>query len=582
MSDEMIAPYYSTLRGLSSIIYPGRALDMASESREYPVMKLLAALAADVAGDVSSLFYDQLRQAVSKFGSKGYIDSVPAAYQMAYMVFLILSASYCSKEQLNELAKDRIFLDAVSNRLESSLAVCRTVGMIFADVIYEKINGDGTSLFTIEDLQKQKKDVIHSMGQYPFIPENMEVGTAIKKIVESPKAADIDKIPEIINGSSSKPLKQTSLDIDSDMEDSDDDEEHAKKVSIPVYLKELLAYLMADTGKDSLAPEKRKIAYAIAPQMIRAKKGSPELNYYSDSLLQEVISLSNTYNFDDFNAWKLSTMIAITVSTSDFSSCTDVLLQTFVSGDISIGIRVMILSCLSLSCRELAGGYGDDFVLGKVDIDKFGPKKLPENIHRQFIKYDRVEPIELNAITAAHSGMDGKLVRMSSTLSKERAGNKGRKIVRNTTFINKDLPKLVYSLIGLWETVRSVTGSGFKLGSFSTLLNSEYFRSLCMIYECSIPSSIELGGMTRDLLLTVTKELKYLSAQPKLDSEVFEAVLRCLKEVVEIDTKILPIKEMFPYELMAAYELLGGIFESGVIVEDKLRGNCAYVIEKLV
>ncbi|QPG75186.1 hypothetical protein FOA43_002536 [Brettanomyces nanus] len=584
-SEEDVSAYFSVLQDFK-FDSGNRLVDVASQVNEYRVIKILLGLAASL--DV--FFYEHLKQGVTKFGSKSYIDSVSNTAQSAFTKYLITLVAYCTKEQMDDLSGNPFFLDAVTNRLDSTLPNLRTLGMIFADTVYEKTNGE--SLFKMEEYQNGRKEFIESMGEFPMSLKRESLKDAVKTIRRShskPVVADIIQVNDV----PSSTVQASSEMADSDVEDSDGSNgaERVKKVSIPVYLKELLAYLSADKEKDDLAYEKRKIAFAIASQMIRAKKGSPELEYYANSLLEEVLSASNLYNFEDFNSWKLSTMIAITVC--EFESCWKWLLRIFVQGDISISTRVMILTCLSISSREKSGGYEDDFVLGKVDVNQFKPKQLPESIHRQFMRFENdTSPFlddQHSNLKALDSPMEnlslgGKVVRMSSTLAKQRSGN-GKAIgaaVKDTSFINKQLPRLFYALIGVWETVNNVTGSGFKLGGFSTLLNSEYFKNLDMIYECAIPSSIELTGMTKDLFITVVNELRLLSSEPKLDSVVFEAVLRCLKAVVDIDSDTLPKRELFSTELLAAYNILEEIMESGMIVEERLTVNCGYVMNKLM
>lgn len=302
--------------------------------------------------------------------------------------------------------------------------------------------------------------------------------------------------------------------------------------------------------------------------------------------------MSNTTDSPDFSTWKLSTMIALNVS--DFDTCSEVSIKAFVKGDISMSSRLMILTSLSLSCREITGGYNDNFVKGKDHIEEFSPKKLPESLHRQFMQYEGLDsPFQKSSdnLLALNSNMealhvDGKIVRMSSTLKNRLNDSNKRNLEvsqknKDTSFINKKLPQLFYSLIGVWETINSFTGSGFKLGTFSIIINAEYFRNLCLVYKCAIPSSIELSEMTKNILLLISKGLKQLAINGKVNQDELSSLLDCIKAVLEVDDSVLQLTGLFMDVLYDIYGQIGQLVEDDLIVDEECQGKCAHVINKL-
>lgn len=551
MNSKPFGPPKAYLSLLSSLDVPNSELISAASTIAFPLSKVLLAMA--------SVDYETVLQYTRQFGSKSYIDRVPVAKQTQFAQFLIVLASY-TKDQLEQLSRDPAFLDAVTNRLNSSIPACRSLGMILADYVHTQTKGE--PLFKANESTEFMQD----LGEFP-LQNDMTHEEACQALKDA-----VPEVPRIKTQITEPPVIKT-LTIDSDPEDSDDDTERVQKVAIPVYLKELVGYLTTDPNAP-LAYEKQQMAHMVAPQMIRAKKGLQELSYYSSSLMDQVMNMDNKYNFDDFNAWKLSTMIAITVS--DFDNATEQLEQVFIEGDIPVSERVMILSCLSLSSRELAGGYDDPFVLGKEGLDEFEPKTLPDALHRQFLPF---EDRSLNQLTSSINDLQMDAISAGNIIRRSTALDKHQVLSKDTRFINKRLPKLVYSLVGIWETVNSVTGRGFNLGELSTLLNVEYFRTLSLLYEVAAPSSIELVGITRDILLVILKQLHHLLTD--FDQELFDTVLKCLREILQVDQSIVPSKDLFYSEIVAAYDILTKIASSDLIVEDRLKGNTAYIIRQL-
>lgn len=587
-SDLSIRAYYFILDDLS-FNQRSTLLEYARSIGHLPSSKVILALSfkSSEASDNQCTFYNFLLECTVQFGSKSYIAETPTATQQFFTRFIICLAQYCTREQLNSFSCDSSFICAISNRLDSPLNITRELGMCFADFIYGRIKKDGSVLFDIVELQIREKAIfsacepinirtngrIHNSHEAISYLQNRKMttdGTICKRVVS-------------LNHPEGK-----SSDIRSKVDNIHKD----NTVSIPVYLKELSSYMNADQQTDKFAYEKMDVAFAIAPQMIRSKANTPELRFYSTSILQDVISMSNSADNDDFNTWKLSTMIALNVG--DFDNCSTASVKAFLNSDISMSSRLMILTSLSLSCRELSGKYNDNFVEGKDGIEKFTPKKLPESLHRQFMQYESSDspfletPDKLLALNSDMKALrvDGQVVRVSSTLKKKLSKPETKNCVagdkkKNTVFINKKLPQLFYSLAGVWKVINGFTGRGFKLGTFSAILNSEYFHNLRLIYECAIPSSIELPEMTKDLLLLLSNELKQIAFNKKINQNELLHLFDCVLEVLDIDDSVVPLTGLFMNILYDIYGTLGQLIENDLVVDEQCQGKCANIIKKL-
>ncbi|GMG20148.1 unnamed protein product [Ambrosiozyma monospora] len=607
---------YKKVIGIFTVNEWDNALSQCAECGNSEVMKLFIQMSP------KHIVFQHLKSAIKKFGVKSYQSQTPVTTQQDFAKYIALLIHYSNESDLRGLSSDSGFLDAMTNRLGSTLPICRFLGMLIGDLIHQQIDSDGKPMFNILDHKTKVNNFVKALGNLK-IPnlDSITIEDALQTISESKKRVTtitqgVIELPDLKSITTARTPVQTIL--DRDPEDSDDEDPsigRKKQVATPVYLKELLAYMQSTPNDDNLAFEKRQMAHMVAAQLIRMKKDSQELHFYSDSILECVLSMTSIGESltelsgvskeeaeTEYESWRLSVLIATT--TGDFKSCFTWLLKTFVTGDISMSNRMKIITCLTLCCRELSGmGEEDDFVGGKSRIEGLGPQLLPGGIHEQFFEYENEDNGLLKMLGSAcgpnnviddpetvlmkriHSlSLDGpgggKVTRVSANL-KNKAHNQKRK-TRDISFINKQLPELYFSLTSLWKAITTTSkGShyGFELGGYSSLLTSHFLQNLALVLQCGVPSCTELVEMGNEMLLISVDCLRHLSLD--FQNDVFDSVLSCIGVLFcEIDANV--VKLFAGYDsLLAVYNVLGGIIEMGVVVDHNSVKRCMVVAERV-
>ncbi|KAG7857018.1 hypothetical protein KL939_003803 [Ogataea angusta] len=496
---------------------------------------------------------------ISLFSLKSYIQQTSFSEHERLTRLLLLLLLKLDDTQIKDISTHGDFLNAISNHLESNSPKLRFFGMAVGDLVYERLNKK--PMFDIEEHNRQREKFMNEITK-PIPDCTLDEAFSIIRRKEQ----TIQR-----QHTETKIIKPAPVVIDEDPEDSDDETvPRNRTVPTPVYLKEVISYLQTDSQKDQLAYEKHEILYKVLAPLVRTKANSQELHFYSEALLDLVLGLSNSYKLADFESWRLSCCIAICVG--DFEQAAAFLIKSFFSGDISLNRRILILSCLSLSAREKAG-LSDEFVAGKETVPGLGPQRLPENIHRQFIQYDEQQKPELKSITEQMDTLEltGTVTRISSRLTKKKPAK-----TKDTRFINNELPKMYFLLVSTWQYVNSKTGSGFVIGHYSPILNSHFLRTLALVLDCAIPSSIQVLDMVRELVLILTEHMKQLVVQ--YEEIVLEAVLAALRTVLQCDGSLL--RQLVGPELIAMRDYLDILLENGVLNESTIQ-NCGHIVSEI-
>ncbi|KAG7746707.1 hypothetical protein KL912_003836 [Ogataea haglerorum] len=496
---------------------------------------------------------------ISLFSLKSYIQQTSFSEHERLTRLLLLILLRLDDTQIKDLSTQGEFLNAISNHLESNSPKVRFFGMAVGDLVYERLNKK--PMFDIEEHNREREHFMNEITK-PIPDCTLEDAYTIIRRKEQTIQRQYTE---------TKIIKPAPVVIDSDPEDSDDETVPRKRtVPTPVYLKEVISYLQADSQKDQLAYEKHDILNKVLAPLVRTKANSQELHFYSETLLDLVLGLSNPYKFADFESWRLSCCIAICVG--DFEQAAAFLIKTFFSGDISLNRRILILSCLSLSAREKSG-LDDEFVAGKERVPGLGPQRLPENIHRQFMQYEEQQKPELKSITKQMDMLEltGTVTRISSRLTKKKPAK-----TKDTRFINNELPKMYFLLVSTWQYVNAKTGTGFVIGHYSPILNSHFLRTLALILDCATPSSIQVLDMVRELVLILTEHMKQLVVQ--YEEIVVEAVLAGIRTVLQCDGSLL--RQLVGPELIAMREYLEILLENGVLNETTIQ-NSAHIVSQI-
>lgn len=494
-----------------------------------------------------------VKRSINKFGTKEYISNVPLKNQNLYTIHIIFMCDKLDDSKIDEISKNKLFLNAITHRLESKVDEIRQLGMILADIIYERENNK--PLFTVSGFDNKRKQFVLPIEQFKNVELNkgdISLDSAIDVILNNGKSVSLiesdDKIIE-----REQPLVME-LDYDSDADDSDLEDTSVPRrptVNKPVYLKDLLEYLTCETENDKKTYYKRGISFSIGIEMVRLKRNTTELSFYTSKLLDAVSNIndfgfpdlpkdikSNTSRAEAFNIWKISFIIAVIVSSPVVGF--QHLFTCFLQNDISTPQRVQILSAIGFSCRELCG-HGDDdvFIWGKDNDEKVQPKTLSGAGHQEFKKLDA----KIMEVSNEDEGMSktiegneyissGTVIRKSKKLEIDKNTSMNASQLQKkhivTSYINRELPKVFYSLTTIWHEVNSQTGGrGFIVGNMSEILNSHYLSILSMVFKCAVPSCIDVVEMSREMLTIVREQLLLLDTNKDFQPLMFVSVVKC-------------------------------------------------------
>lgn len=501
---------------------------------------------------INYVSYEWVKTSINKFGSKEYISNTPLPLQNLYTINISFMCGLLNTSQIAEIAKNRLFLNAITNRLESKVEEIRQLGMIIADLIYEIENNK--PLFTSPDYQRNRVKFLLPIQAFRKVELNkkLSLASAIDFILSKNNSISIkqseDKIVE-----REQPLIME-LDYDSDADDSDLEDTSVPRrptVTKPIYLKDLLDYLTCETEKDNKTFYKRGISFSIGIEMVRLKRNTAELSFYTSKLLDAISNIndfgfpdlpkdikSNTSKQEAFNIWKISFMIAVIVSSPALSF--QHLFKCFLENDISTPQRVQILSAIGFSCRELCGKDEEDvFIWGKNNDKKVQPKSLTGSGHDEFKNADKkIQEIPYvddfsKTILKNENISSGVVIRKSRKLELDKTStvDVNKKIV--TSYINRELPKIFFSLISIWHEINSQTGGqGFMVGNMSEILNSHYLSITSMVFKCAVPSSIDIVEMSREMLTIVREQLIILDSSKEFKQLMFVGVAKCAGALV--------------------------------------------------
>ncbi|KAH3663394.1 hypothetical protein OGAPHI_005384 [Ogataea philodendri] len=503
-----------------------------------------------------------LEKQLSLFALKSYIQQTPIGEQERLTNFVLLLLMRLDNAQVMDISTRPVFLNAISNHLESNTNKIRFLGMCVGDVVYQRLNGK--PMFNIDEHNRDRDNLMASLEK-PIADCSLEEAFVLVR----QKSTQLQTLAQehII-------IKPTPVTIDSDPEDSDDDTVPPRKtVPNPVYLKEVVSYLQAESQTDQLAFEKHQAVFKILAPLVRTKLHSQELEFYSESLLDLILGLPNTYKFEEFESWRLSCCIAICVG--DFEQATGFLIKCFVTGDLSLNKRILILSCLSLTARERSG-IDDSFIAGKDPVPNVGAQKLPEHIHQQFLKYEQEPGETKKELKNISDGLETLQLTGTVTRISARLTNKKPVKTKDTKFINNQLPKMYFLLVSVWQFVDSKTQSGFQVGSFSAILNAHFLKTLALILDCGIPSSIQVLDMIRELTLVLIQQLKQLLVT--YENLVMEAVVTCLQTILQYDGGLL--QQTLFSQFQTIQECLVIILNNNQL-DEQVVNNCRIILGQL-
>lgn len=532
---------------------------------------------------------------LNKWGNGSLIGGEPVVLQEYRTHFLIHLVRLQTAECVTQLISDPLFVDGVSNRLNSYSNPVKTLAIIAADSFC--VLAKREKIFLVENLDGYEyllSDSSYRTSLKPFDWESswVKVSESLPP-VEAEISSDrtlhkdrgLDSAMSTLRLDSSDPIGN-----DSDSGDSDDDDDptivQRAKVPKPIYIKELIKYLRVDS-KNSQAYDMMKLALTTGPTLIRQKaEFGAELRSNSYELIQTLISLADEFSIGAFDDLRLNNIVAVLVSDP---RCGIEIVQMLGTGDYSLQQRVIILSSLSLAARDIRG-FKDHAVTKSYEERNFPTNQLPSKLHEQYLNLDpvyqkspnqgylpgRVRNANLSIQDAlmhddSESAKDellgGKILRISRKLLKKPDFNSITPRSKNySTIISKNF---YFPLVYLWHE-----SGGIHIGHYSTLLIGHYIQTMALLLHCSI-SAVSNNDMIREFLIIVGDLIKSVTPE---QLQVIEGIVTGLLIICDVsDEQQLLIN--FGNYLMSIQQWLNDMWEA--IIDNRIKSLSAGFLLRL-
>ncbi|RCK65396.1 DNA replication checkpoint protein tel2 [Candida viswanathii] len=525
--------------------------------------KNLSQLVAAIVTNYPDSTLDKLTyKLLGKWSEQTYIKNELISIQES-RTFLILQLLARRKGSVftKELPKNRIFLDAIGNRLLSFSNNVKGLGVVLADYVCE-LNGE-------EKIFKMSAEVEAYSG--------LIKGAFVTTRLSEKEAWTALELPP--HRDTSQPIQRV-LSPQPDSDNESDDETLPPKANIPdpIYVKDLLEYLTIDTAKSN-AYEMRRKALLDGPTLLRQKaKNGTEVEFYLEDLLTQLIALDNHFDDKDFSDLKLANMVAVIVTNPKI---TFFMFKLLLTGDYSLQQRIMILSATTMAARELRG-FRDESVSKSFKSTQFPTKMLPETLHKKYLQLeggDKYIDYALNNLQnelmaeASNTAQDellgaGKLVRVSAKLNKPSKPQDGTPII-------KDFYKLIgtnffFPLLNVWYEAGSI-----DIGHYSPVFVAHYLKTLTLLVHCAYPSSTQLNDMVKEIVVLDCAIIRKITMEevPIVESVITGILLVC--EITDSEFLIANYND----EIVFIRNWLSISWEQ--IIDDKLKSLAAGLLLKL-
>ncbi|QIW95830.1 hypothetical protein AMS68_001348 [Peltaster fructicola] len=587
----------------------------------------LLALVNTRINEVSTL----LTKAISLFGDQLFIDQGLISRQEAIAHVVLVSSGLIHRAQpalASTAVRSGGFMQAISNRLATSSARARWLGMIVSTAISHLIDkpeaqmsfgtsdmatseakqwlgltrvddriGDYEDALWVIDTALKPQRVARHIEQRSFTSELPVING--KQSFGPPRPPQLlqtevegDRITELIDGSSDvnddfKPYTKP----DSDPEDSDEDATlvNRDKAKPPVYIRTLMAML-----RDTEKAESFQLAIKHAAPLIRRKTGfGKEISDHAEELARLLSGLQDPFDTNDFDDLRLQALIALVLSNATIMA--PWLAQQAFAKDYSIAQRSIILTAVGLSGRELAGYKHEDDLNRNFDDATFPSKQLPQSmrafydsarssrlldIASQHVERDMIQPMALAAADQTTSHLDAVKVRKFSSRAdvqrtkRKPAANELAKVF-NTAFFQ---PLLV-------SFHQEIGALGDASTYFSTpMLLATFLKTLAILLHASGPATLSLTQVTSDFW----EMLLHLRMRATGDIMIMEAVLFSFLTLLQVNENHQDLAQNNPKQLMETKEWAELVFErtgGGTLIEGegeeaRIRTLCAGVLTK--
>ncbi|KAI1502435.1 telomere length regulation protein-domain-containing protein [Biscogniauxia marginata] len=560
-----------------------------------------------------------LEKSLNQFGDQLYIRHSPALQQEAHAQVLLLSAGYVHRLapiKLTVLLRSGSYLNAISNRIDSSHGRARFLGMVVGEALSGLVYGKDTKL----DFKMDEMDTEDARWYKSLVQVSDKIGPLdpLRASLASPKPERIPNTEKSAKKHVSRPGKvppktgfiieevedddeQEDSDLvpyakpDSDAEDSDDDPTliTRDKPKAPVYIRDLINYL-----RDLDSYDKQKLALTTAPALIRRKANyGTEVSSHAEELAALLVGLQDKYDLDDFHNLRLQGMIALVVAQP--KKMGPWFAKTFFDGDYSLGQRASVLIVLGLSGRELAGFETSDYAAAA----QFPSKRLPPKVEKHYalpqtsanqlrhpgaklkalppnaldklaqsLSQTFLAPLAAEAADAA-TGPDAlKLSSFTSRLQSQQASGTESKPKPKTPGV-RSIPNTTAALLSssfffpltarFLAAARSSSASSRGVVVFQPYLLAQYLTTLALLLHAAGPSTLALPQMTAELWDLL------LSVRGRCPGElgVTRAVLLALAALLDVNDDgggngLRGLCERHGREVVESLEWVGGVFEN--------------------
>ncbi|KAI5918269.1 telomere length regulation protein-domain-containing protein [Camillea tinctor] len=601
------------------------------------IRRAAVAVLADNKEKISTL----LEKSLNQFGDQLYIKHAPALLQEAHAQILLLSAGYVHRLtpiKLTILLRSGLYLNAISNRIDTSNGRARFLGMVVGEALSGLVHGQDTKLdFKMDEMDTEEArwykslvavsdktgpiDILRESLAPPTIGEAPKIAKPIKKhaprpskvpqktgfIIEEVEDDEDPEDPDLVPYA--KP--------DSDAEDSDDDPTliNRDKPKAPVYIRDLIDYL-----RDIESYDKQKLALKTAPTLIRRKADyGTEVSSHAEELATILVGLQDKYDLEDFQNLRLQGMVAIVVAQP--KKMGPWFAKTFFDGDYSLGQRASVLIVLGLSGRELAGFETSEYATAA----QFPSKKLPSKVEKHYalpqtsadqhqapggnlkalppnaldnlaqsLSQTFLAPLAAEAADAV-TGPDAlKLSSFTSRLQSQQASESKLKSKSKAPGV-RSIPNTTASLLStsfffpltarFLAATRSSSSSSRGI-IFQPYLLTQYLTTLALLLHAAGPSTLALPQMTAefwDLLLSVRERCPG-------EFGVTRAVLLGLAALLDVneegDGSLRGLCERHGHETVESMEWVSGVFDrtpggDGASEENQVKMLAAGVLIRL-
>ncbi|KAM0283646.1 hypothetical protein ACHAQH_002425 [Verticillium albo-atrum] len=525
-----------------------------------------------------------LEKSLGQFGDQLYIKHSPMLQQEAHAQVLLLSAGYvhrASAVKLKMIMRSSDYLQTISNRLSSTQAKARLLGMAIGEALSSLSDTNQAKLdFNTDEMDSDEAKwykvlptIADKVG--PIDPLVVASAPKVKKTAAKPapaKSVPRRAIPPGNTGFIIEEVGSSSENEDDDLavyakpeDDSEDSDEDATlvrrdKPKAPVYIRDLVTYLRDDNNYD-----KQKLALETSPSLIRRKANfGTEVSAHADELASQLVGLQDKFDIANFYELRLQGMIALIVAQP--KTMASWFAKTLYDGDYSISQRASILIVLGLSARELAGHDTSEFAAAA----SFPSKRLPERMERMYLDEATANANKLEASSGSNlkaipaTALDTIAQDLTSSFLAPLAANAadaatGPDVLKLSSFTSRlnaqgqpkstakpkprtrAIPNTIASLIAsnfffpltarLQHALRSPASHRRTAPLFQPHLLSLYLKTLAVLIHAAGPSTLALPQMTAelwDLLLG-------LRAQAAPDLPTTHALLIALAAMFEVN-----------------------------------------------